>query len=106
MATYNVGLKQSDLENKIEKFISDIKKNNMALSKESIWLFVATLGCYSVEIDSFKLIALTIVIIFYGLIIEEKKAHKELYSETIRYLKLCIDNGSIDGNEQVKLAVF
>ncbi|MDD2540966.1 MAG: hypothetical protein PHH28_07965 [Desulfuromonadaceae bacterium] len=64
-----------------------IREYRAYLNEESIWLFLATLGCWSVAGQGTQFIALSITVILFGRRLSEKLADKRSFTKIILSLE-------------------
>lgn len=102
---YHVNLSKNELVSQIYNLISIINEHKRLLGEKPVWLFVATLSCYSIDgkFIIIKLISMVIVLIFFSLVIREKRETPELFNNNKMCLEQCIDEGDLQKNDKDQL---
>lgn len=87
---------ETELENKIIDFEIYIKSRHEDLKIQAIWLFVATLGCWSVNQIATQIIALFIVFFLFFSKLSKNKKGDESFPERISNIKKEINDSCFD----------
>lgn len=91
------------LQSEIIRYENKINRHFLSLNKQGIWLFLATLGCWSVENGPYRYAAFWIAfILFFWLFFQERSIKGELVS-TLDKLKTRIDNALPYGERRNEL---
>lgn len=102
MGIYNAGRTKIELEAKINELLDTIISNNNVLGTRAAWLFVGTLGCYSVSELWLQLIAIVIIFLFYAIHVDGKRNTEKSYEDSKRYITNCIKHGADEITDQEK----
>jgi hypothetical protein len=77
-------------DEKLEKFKLDLKTDIEVLNREGIWLFLATLGCWSVGEEKLRFAALIITCFLFVRNIVENSPIKKTYKKTYQDIEQTI----------------
>lgn len=77
-----------------------IREYRAYLNEESIWLFLATLGCWSVAGQGIQFVALAITVILFGRRFYEKLTDKQSFSKIIQSLEARITAEMPEGDSR------
>ncbi|BHH82768.1 hypothetical protein [Desulforhopalus sp. 52FAK] len=97
---FNKGMNKAELVKEIDDFRNGIIANNSAIESNAVWLFVTTVGCYSVTPNLLRMFAMLLVIVFCYKATDELKVIEKKYSEFVERITLCIENGDIEKAEK------
>lgn len=76
---------------KISEYQSSIDSYRASLNTEGVWLFLATLGCWSVSHQLSQLIAIAITFILFSHRVYSKMTNKKTFNSTTKELEKEID---------------
>ena len=88
------------MQDAIERFRYDLAAHTRKLESEGVWLFLATLGCWSVNQKAIQAIAILSTMFLFGLLLFEGKADSRTVPQRRRALEARIraqlhDEGSV-----------
>ena len=88
-------------EVKLKAEIADYDKNideyRKALQTESVWLFLAVLGCWGVSNKGIQIFAFVLAIIFFGIQVSSHLTHRRTFSSFEKDIEKLIDSEFISG---------
>ncbi len=90
-------MKETKIKQEINDYCENIDQYRRALQTESVWLFLATLGCWSVSDAAIQLFAFFITIVFVGIRVSSKLTVKKTFNTFERTIKELIESEFISG---------
>lgn len=93
-----VSTKERKLQNEIKSYDDNIDQYRLALTTESIWLFLATLGCWSVNSGSYlQTLAFIVTLIFFTSRVLAHLKENKSFSNFEKSIKELIEGEFISG---------
>lgn len=86
----------TELLSKIDILRNDIARHLQVLNIEAIWLFLATLGCWSVDIEWVRILAVGIVFVLFFYKVYENKKDDRSWGQRINQILEEIKLSNID----------
>jgi len=93
-----------ELISKIEALRNKITTRHQTLNLEALWLFVATLSCWSVDVPYLRMVAIILVVVFLVFKVVGNKKSGQTFSQCLDDIKNEVDNSSLE--EDAKKARF
>ncbi|ENM5791916.1 hypothetical protein V4V45_003831 [Vibrio mimicus] len=89
---------RQDFIKRIDELRIQITSRYSTLNLEAIWLFVATLGCWSVNQPIVQIIALILVLVFFSYKVSEDKTYSSTFVQVLKDIRKDIDNSILEGD--------
>ncbi|EGR1312119.1 hypothetical protein G6329_18030 [Vibrio cholerae] len=89
---------RQDFIKRIDELRIQITSRYSTLNLEAIWLFVATLGCWSVNQPIVQIIALILVLVFFSYKVSEDKTYSSTFVKVLKDIRKDIDNSILEGD--------
>ncbi|KFA99422.1 hypothetical protein [Vibrio sp. ER1A] len=83
---------------RIEDLRGQITMRYNTLNLEAIWLFVATLGCWSVDQPIIQIIAIILVLIFFSSKISKDKKFESTFTKVLKDIKFDLEESFLEGD--------
>ncbi|ELK5320542.1 hypothetical protein Q6699_004181 [Vibrio vulnificus] len=83
---------------RIEDLRAQISNRYNALNLEAIWLFVATLGCWSVNEQIIQMIALIIVLLFFSTKVSKDKKYDTTFIQISKDIRADLEMSVLEGD--------
>ncbi|HFQ5438710.1 TPA: hypothetical protein ACGUMO_004534 [Vibrio vulnificus] len=83
---------------RIEDLRGQITTRYNTLNLEAIWLFVATLGCWSVDQPIIQMFALILVLIFFSSKISKDKKFESTFAKVLKDIKFDLEESALEGD--------
>ena len=83
---------------RIEDLRAQISNRHNALNLEAIWLFVATLGCWSVYQPWVQLVALLLVLAFFSFKVSKDEKYSAAFSKLLKNIREDIEASELEGD--------
>ncbi|CAK1695586.1 SMODS and SLOG-associating 2TM effector domain-containing protein [Vibrio crassostreae] len=83
---------------RIEDLKAHISNRYNALNLEAIWLFVATLGCWSVDQIHLQIVALILVLVFFSSKVSKDKKYDTTFIQILKDIRADIENSVLEGD--------
>lgn len=97
-------MKNEEVVRKFEELENHINNYRLALNQEGVWLFLATLGCWSVAVAEFQLLAYAITAILFGHRIFLRLTDRRPFAKIVKDLELSIrSNMPNDDSQKARL---
>ena len=85
---------------RIEDLKAQISTRYNTLNLEAIWLFVATLGCWSVSQAYIQILALLLVLAFFSFKVSKDKKYESTFLKVLKDIQIDLDNSPLDGDSR------
>lgn len=93
--------KEIELKDEIESYEKNLDQYRFALNKESVWLFVATLGCWSVNTNRLmQILAFVVTLIFFYSLVNSHLSDKKSFDSFEKRIEELIAGEFIDGSKK------
>lgn len=89
---------RNDFIARIEDLRGQITTRYNTLNLEAIWLFVATLSCWSVNQSIIQLIALILVLVFFTSKISKDKKFESTFVKVLKDIKFDLEKSVLEGD--------
>ncbi|KAB7700285.1 hypothetical protein GBN26_09425 [Plesiomonas shigelloides] len=89
---------RNDFIARIEDLRGQITTRYNTLNLEAIWLFVATLSCWSVNQSIIQLIALILVLVFFSSKISKDKKFESTFVKVLKDIKFDLEKSVLEGD--------
>ncbi|CCO45873.1 conserved hypothetical protein [Vibrio nigripulchritudo SOn1] len=83
---------------RIEDLRGQITTRYNTLNLEAIWLFVATLGCWSVDQPIIQIIALNLVVVFFSSKILKDKKFDSTFAKVLKDIRSDLEESGLEGD--------
>ncbi|AMG02425.1 hypothetical protein [Vibrio mimicus] len=83
---------------RIDELRTQITSRYNTLNLEAIWLFVATLGCWSVNQPIIQLIALMLVLVFFSSKVTKDKKYNSTFLQVLKDIRMDIEASMLEGD--------
>lgn len=86
------------LISRIDNLKTRITNRYNTLNIEAIWLFVATLGCWSVDQPYVQIIAIIIVLVLFASRVSKEHKFGSTFGEDLKKIRIEIENSPLEGD--------
>jgi hypothetical protein len=83
---------------RIDDLKSQITSRYNTLNLEAIWLFVATLGCWSVDQPCIQLVAIFLVLIFFSSKVSKDQKYDITFARILKNIQTDIEESVLEGD--------
>ncbi|EGR1146030.1 hypothetical protein WM008_23080 [Vibrio vulnificus] len=83
---------------RIEDLRGQITTRYNTLNLEAIWLFVATLGCWSVDQSIIQMTALILVLVFFSSKVSKDKKFDSTFAKVLKDIKFDLEESVLEGD--------
>ena len=91
-------IRENKLLAEIDAYNKNIDQYLQALQTESVWLFLAVLGCWSVSSELYlQTIAFSITLVFFGIQVNSRLSHKKTFDGFEREINDLIERELVSG---------
>ncbi|MGL1931375.1 MAG: hypothetical protein OCC45_06395 [Desulfotalea sp.] len=92
--------KRQDIIRQIGKLRIDIHLRYNTLNTEAIWLFVATLSCWSVDVKVIKIIALALVLFIFTTNVWKNSKNAKTFTERSKHIRAKINESQLTEDQK------
>ncbi|OOE65896.1 hypothetical protein BZG20_10930 [Salinivibrio sp. IB868] len=85
---------------RIEDLKSQISSRYNILNLEAIWLFVATLGCWSVDQKYVQMLAILLVLVFFSAKVAKDKKYDTTFARMLKDIRNDIEGSILEGDSK------
>ncbi|ELB2807855.1 hypothetical protein ACOGST_004642 [Vibrio alginolyticus] len=85
---------------RIEDLKSQISSRYNILNLEAIWLFVATLGCWSVDQKHVQMLAILLVLVFFSAKVAKDQKYDTTFARMLKDIRNDIEESILEGDSK------